>query len=314
MARQSAVAVMLAVAGLGLSSTTALLAQADGLERCDKPVGALAVVEPNAQTLTSLRRYDLESPTTLIRMFAQQSNCFQVVERGTGMSTMETERKLAQSGDLAQGSNVGGGQMKAADFYLTPTVLFSEGDAGGIGGLVGGAVSRKSGGVVGGKVKFKEAQTTMLLGDVRSGIQVASAQGKAKKADFALGAGGILGGAMAVGMGGYTRTNEGKVIASSFLDNFNKIVKTVRNDPSLMNRSASNIKAGAVYNEGDIFTPKIDNVKLYESANDKSKVALTARKGQELVYLGEEEGTFLHVQAGDGDGWVKKVLVSKQRN
>jgi curli biogenesis system outer membrane secretion channel CsgG len=246
-------------------------------------------------------------------MYAQKSNCFQVVERGTGLQTMKEERELASSGDLAAGSNVGGGQMKAADFVLTPTVLFSEGDAGGIGGFVGGAVSKKSGGVVGGGLKFKEAQTTLLLGDIRSGIQVASAQGKAKKADVGLAAAGIVGGAAAVGLGGYTKTNEGKVIANSFLDNFNKIVRDVRNDPSLANRSASNIKAGAVFNEGDVVAPKIDNVKVYASASDKSAVVLTARKGQELIYLGEEEGSYLHVQAGDGDGWVKKVLVAKQK-
>jgi curli biogenesis system outer membrane secretion channel CsgG len=303
----------LAVASLlTVSLAPALTAQNDGLERCDKPVGALAVVEPDAKTLASLRRYDLDSPTTLIRMYAQKSNCFQVVERGTGLQTMQTERQLAQSGDLAQGSNVGGGQMKAADFYLTPTVLFSEGDAGGVGGFVGGALSKKSGGVVGGGVKFKEAQTTLLLGDVRSGIQVASAQGKAKKADLALGGAGIIGGAAAVGLGGYTKTNEGKVIASSFLNNFNKIVVDVRNDPSLANRS--NIKAGAVFNEGDVVTPKIDNVKVYASASDKSAVVITAKKGQELLYLGEEEGSYLHVQAGDGEGWVKKVLVQKQKS
>lgn len=296
---------------LAVGFAPALAAQNDGLERCDKPVGALAVVEPNAQTLSSLRRYNLESPTTLIRMYAQKSNCFQVVERGEGLQTMQTERQLASAGDLAAGSNVGGGQMKAADFVLTPTVLFSEGDAGGIGGFVGGAVSKKSGGVVGGGLKFKEAQTTLLLGDIRSGIQVASAQGKAKKADLALGGAGIIGGAAAVGLGGYTKTNEGKVIASSFLNNFNKIVQDIRNDPTIANRS--NIKAGAVFNEGDVVTPKIDNVKVYASASDKSAVVITARKGQELLYLGEEEGSFLHVQAGDGEGWVKKVLVQKQK-
>lgn len=297
----------------GLTLPLAAQGKVDGLETCEKPVGALAVVEPNDKTLSALRRYNLESPTTLIRMYAQKSNCFQVVERGTGLQTMKEERELAGSGDLAAGSNVGGGQMKAADLYLTPTVLFSEGDAGGIGGFVGGAVSKKSGGVVGGGLKFKEAQTTLLLGDIRSGIQLASAQGKAKKADVGFAAAGIVGGAAAVGLGGYTKTNEGKVIASSFLDNFNKIVRDVRADPSLANRSAANIKAGAVFNEGDIVTPKIDNVKVYTSANDKSAVVLTARKGQELIYLGEEEGSYLHVQAGDGDGWVKKVLVAKQK-
>src|SRR6476659_11141658 len=56
-----------------------------GLEHCDKPMGALAVVEPQAEILTALMRYKLQSPVGLIRMMIQQSNCFIVVERGAGM-------------------------------------------------------------------------------------------------------------------------------------------------------------------------------------------------------------------------------------
>src|SRR5436190_23453484 len=55
-----------------------------GLEHCDKPMGALAVVEPQDMILASLRRYNLGSPVGLIRMMIQQSNCFIVVERGVG--------------------------------------------------------------------------------------------------------------------------------------------------------------------------------------------------------------------------------------
>ena len=34
---------------------------------------------------------------------------------------------------------MGGGQMVAADFVLTPSVVFSEDNAGGVGGAVGGS-------------------------------------------------------------------------------------------------------------------------------------------------------------------------------
>jgi curli biogenesis system outer membrane secretion channel CsgG len=309
-----------AVAGLALAMTAPLAAQSDkdGLEHCTQPIASLAVVEPSSEALYGLRRYQLESPTSLIRMMAQQSSCFVVVERGAGLQTMKGERELAASGELQQGSNVGGGQMKAADYYLTPNVLFSEGNAGGVGGAVGGLLSRKTAGAVGGGLKFKEAQTTLLLGDVRSGVQVASAQGKAKSSDISLAGIGFFGGAMAAGAGGYTHTNEGKVIAKSFLDNFNKIVVQIRED-STLKRDVSGahgggaaIKAGASFGEGDVLAPKIENVKLLKGPDAQAAPIATLRKGEELVYLGEEKDGFLHVQTGTAEGWVKKALVKKQ--
>src|SRR6185437_12799890 len=188
------------------------------LEHCDSPKGTLAVVEPQNQVQASLQRYGLGSPTGVIRMLVQQSNCFQVVERGTGMRSMMQERALAQGGELQNDQNIGKGQMVAADFIVTPSVVFSENNAGGIGGalggLIGGGGGRALAGLAGG-VKFKQAETSMLLVDSRSGIQVASAEGSAEKADFAIG-GAVLGGLSAAG-GGYGNTNEGKVVVASFL-------------------------------------------------------------------------------------------------
>ena len=84
-----------------------------GLEHCDKPMGALAVVEPQNEVLVALTRYRLSSPVGLIRMMVQQSNCFIVVERGQGLRNMEQERALAgaECGALggAPGKDDGGG-------------------------------------------------------------------------------------------------------------------------------------------------------------------------------------------------------------
>ena len=128
-----------------------------GLEHCAAPMGALAVVEPQNEVLVALQRYRLSSPVGLIRMMIQQSNCFIVVERGVGMQNMMQERALASSGELRQGANMGGGQMVSADFVLTPSVVFSENNAGGVGGAVGGLFGRKAAavGAVAGGLKFK---------------------------------------------------------------------------------------------------------------------------------------------------------------
>ena len=97
-------------------------------------MGAMAVVEPQDFIIQALRGYGLQSPVGLIRMMIQQSNCFIVVERGAGMQNMMQERQLADAGQARQGSNMGGGQMVPADFLLTPAVVFSENNAGGVGG------------------------------------------------------------------------------------------------------------------------------------------------------------------------------------
>jgi len=258
----------------------------------------------------------------------QQSNCFLVVERGVGMQNLMQERALQKAGELRQDSNVGGGQMVTADYVLTPSVVFSEDNAGGVGGGVGAAIGGLFGsggraiGAVAGGLKFKEAQTSMLVADARSSIQVAAAEGSARKADFRLG--GLFGAAGsgaagAIGLGGYENTNEGKVLAASFADNYNGIVRAVRGNPGLHRQTASlqgaeagaPTKAGSVFNEGDVLRPKIANVKLLSKPSDESAMIVTLTKGEELIFMGKEQEGFVNVETSKGSGWVKKVLVTR---
>ncbi len=230
--------------------------QKGAIEKCSKNLGTLAVVEPQSHMLASLSTYKLGSPSTMLRMIAEESGCFTVVERGVAMQNIRQERELASAGQLQQGSNVGGGQLQAADFVMTPSVQFAS-DTGGVGGAVGGLLGRFGGalgalGGLAGGVKFKEAETTLLLADVRSGIQVASGEGQASKMDFSLGGWG-WGGFGWASAGGYSKTPEGKLIAASLLDNYNKIVQTVRNKEQLIqatsqaskNNAANSIQATA---------------------------------------------------------------------
>ncbi|HZQ61131.1 MAG TPA: CsgG/HfaB family protein [Casimicrobiaceae bacterium] len=292
------------------------------LETCDAPKGTLAVVEPQSQVIASLQRYQLGSPVGLIRLLIQQSNCFQVVERGVGMQNMMQERALAQSGELQAGQNVGKGQLVTADFIVTPNVVFSENNAGGIGGGLGGFIGGRAGALIGGiagGLKFKEAQTSMLLVDSRSGIQVAAAEGSAQNTDFAL-AGALFGAGGGGGLGGYTNTNEGKVIAASFVDNWNKIVRNVRSSPSLIQakaapasqaNAAGSVQANAAV-AGDVMLPKIAGAKVLKLPQDGAGEVQTLAKTDEVLLLGEERNGFVKVTASKGDGWVKKILLRKQ--
>ena len=293
-----------------------------GLRKCTQPLGAVAVVEPQDYVMASLARYSLQSPTSLIRLMIQQSNCFIVVERGMGMRNMMQERDLADSGELRSRSNIGQGQMVAADFVLSPSVVFSDDNAGGVGGAIGGLLGGRGGRAIGGLIgglKFKEAQTSMLVTDARSGVQVAAAEGSARKADLGLGA--LLGGGGAVGgLGGYASTAEGKVIAASLMDNYNSIVGVIEGDPNLRRNVGSlaqeaaaggSTQAGVGANEGDVIYPKINNVKLMAQPADGAKVVAVLSKSDELVYMGEERSGYLKVEGSMGGGWVRKTLTTR---
>ncbi|MGQ0647376.1 MAG: SH3 domain-containing protein [Gemmatimonadaceae bacterium] len=311
-----ALAVLLVALGAPMSAQ-----DKDELRKCDKPFGTLAVNEPQSEYMAIFTRYQLGSPAALLRIMAQNSKCFLIVERGVAMQNMQQERALARSGEMQQDANMGGGQMKAADFVLTAAVQVSDNNAGGVGGVVGGVLGRRAPvvGALGGGVKFKEAQTSILIADARTTVQVAAAEGKARKSNFSLGALGFAG--AVVGVGAYSNTAEGKVIAASYLDNYNTIVDQMKGDADLMARadkfkpgavSGSDTKAGASFAEGDVLSPKIDNVKLLAEPQDGSKAAATLKKGDELVFLGEEKDGYVKVQGSTAEGWVKKTLVSKK--
>ncbi|MCP1374822.1 peptidoglycan-binding domain-containing protein [Dyella lutea] len=199
------------------------------LEHCPKPLGTLAVEEDEGEPWYAMltQQYHLPSTTPLIRLMIQQSNCFVVVDRGRGMTSMMRERDLAASGELRSSSNLRPHQMVAADYVVTPNIQFSQGTGGGAAGLAGLVPYGALVGAVVGSMKTSEASTTLMLTDTRSGVQVAIAQGSAKNTDF--GFGGLFGGAGAVGAAGaYAKTPQGKVIAAAFLDSYNQMVKAVR--------------------------------------------------------------------------------------
>ncbi|MDE2710969.1 MAG: curli production assembly/transport component CsgG [Acidobacteriota bacterium] len=209
------------------------------LERCDEPLATIALVEDetNMQLLAEASE-DLQipaSPLPLLRLLSQQSNCFQVVDRAAGLRAIDTERSLAREGLLREGSGFRPGQLVAADYSLTPHLVFADDDSGGIGlggALVGAAVLTPILGpagllAAGVRVDQSEAQVVMFLTDNRSGLQVSAAEGSAKVSDFGfVGFGsGDDGGA---GLMGWANTNTGKVVAAALVDGLNKVVRLVR--------------------------------------------------------------------------------------
>lgn len=323
----------------GSASGAATNDAAPTLERCPAPFGTVAVAEPQEFTSKALLRYNLPSPTGLIRLIIQQSNCFSVVERGVAMQNILQERQLQQRGELAQGAQMGRGQLVTADFVLTPDVVFSENNAGGMGGVLGaiGSLFGPVGMIVGmaaGEVKFKQAQTSMIVADIRNGLQVAAAQGSVEKADW--GIGGALGGGSAIGaLGAYANTAEGKVIAASFLDNWNNVVKAMRGNPALQRTNMPAQQAAAEkpaenppaavsvpekkpapapeFQKGDVLVGKLGGIKMFAEPSSKSRSVGTLGRTDVVVFLGREAEEFLNVQSERGTGWIEKMLLKKSQ-
>lgn len=108
------------------------------LPHCSAKLGTVAVREPPAaqpwwQTM------QLESPAALIKVYVSESGCFTLVDRGAGFDVARAERDLAYGGETRVGSNLGKGQVKAADYVLVPDISSQNANASGhnVGGLVG---------------------------------------------------------------------------------------------------------------------------------------------------------------------------------
>lgn len=199
------------------------------LEKCDAPLGTASIFEDT--TLPWWQDYrrtypKVGSTVPILRLMIQQSNCFVIVERGRAMNAMNRERQLMQSGQLRNTSNIGAGQMVAADYTVSPEIMFAEKTASGK--AIGGAILGGLGSLVGGAFDKNEAATTLMLIDNRSGVQLSSSYGSSSNYDFGMFAG-MFGGGVGGAGGAYSKTPEGKMLTTAFADSFNNMVKALRN-------------------------------------------------------------------------------------
>jgi hypothetical protein len=216
-----------------------------GLQHCSASLGTVSIVEDTTQPWYGMLtgQYQLGSTVPVLKLLVQQSNCFVVVDRGRGLDAAMQERALNETGELRKTSKMQKGQMVAADYTISPSITFSNRNAGGgAAGLlafvpvVGGALAG-----VAGTMKTQEASTLLTLVDNRSSVQLAAAEGSAKNIDYGMLAGlGVAGGgAAAGGVGGaYANTAQGKVIVAAFTDSLNNLIGAVRQ------YKAQNVKGG----------------------------------------------------------------------
>lgn len=288
--------------GIALAASPALAKKEEPVQIpvCEKKIGTLAVKEPERNWWSE---YNLESPEALIKVFVSESKCFTLVDRGKGLQAAQAERALASDGELRGGSNVGKGQMKAADYVLVPDLVNKNSNAGGkkIGAMLGGLIGGGAGAVVGGvNLKSKTADVVLTLTDVRSTEQVALEQGHAKKTDIGWGGGGAAwaGGFAAAGASSYANTEIGQVVTMAYLDAFVKLVEEVKG-------LSLDAKADNVGQSVTMAKPG----RMYESPDTKAKVVRDLDPGMMLYPSGEKDGIWWKVSDELGnEGWVPSTL------
>ena len=202
------------------------------LERCDAPLGTLAVDDGRGKewyaSFGAATKITTIEP--LIRLAVQQSNCFVITSVGNNrldsrMSAITDKQR--NSGEFRAGSNQQKGQRVAADYYMEPSIIIDNSATGqlaaGVGGLFGNV-----GSLIGGAMQSKASVVTLSMFDIRSGVQISISEGNATATNFGAAMGAFGGGAVA-GLGGFSRSPEGKATVAAFMDAYNNMVISLRN-------------------------------------------------------------------------------------
>jgi curli biogenesis system outer membrane secretion channel CsgG len=273
------------------------------LPHCDRPLGTAAIREPEKQWWTEL---GLSSPESLLKLFAARSGCLRIVDRNGGLAMRNMEKDLAESGDLRRGSNIGKGQVAAADFFIVPDIANSNSNSGGVAGAFGsrlGGFGALAGGI---STKKSEAQALITLVDARTTEQLYVAEGVAKKTDISFGVGGGGGGWGGFGAaagGGYSNTEIGKVITAAY---FNAFVDLV----GYMQRGAPT-GAQASANAGIQGYSVKQNLVLRKSASPSAASVRTFTPGDVVYPTGQKNGIWWEVDDENGNrGWVSSAFIA----
>jgi len=279
---------LLAAAVGALAAPVAAIAKDDDantIPTCDKKFGTMAVDEPEQKWWLA---YQLESPAALIKVYAAQSGCFTLLDRGKGLEAAQKDRALASGGEMRGGSNIGKGQMKAADYVLVPDIANQNGNSGG----------KRLGGV---SLKSKTADVVLTLTDVRSTEQVAVVQGHAKKTDVGWGAAGGMfsgGGFAAAGASSYANTEIGQVVAMAYLDAWKKMVVEV--EKISPDAKAANVSQSVTMSKAG---------KMFSAAAGKGKLVRDLDAGMTLYPTGTKDGIWWDVDDELGNrGWVNSTM------
>ena len=277
------------------------------LPRCARPLGTAAVQEPENRWWTEL---GLSNPEALLKLFAARSGCLRIVDRNAGLAMRSQEAALGATGDLRRGSNVGKGQVAAADYFIIPDIANSDSNTGGAGiGAVAGSLLPGGFGALAGGLRTKKAQAQALitLVDARTTEQVYVAEGVAQKTDITFGAGGGgwggSGFAAAAG-GGYADTDIGKVITAAYFNAFVDLIHYMQ-----AGQVATGAEASA--NAGIQAYTVNQSLVLRKSPSPSAPQVRSFAPGDLVYPTGQKNGIWWEVDDENGNrGWVSSAFIT----
>ncbi|WP_375055594.1 hypothetical protein [Zobellella sp. DQSA1] len=235
-----------ACAGGGMLSTgnqsTAMSGSAGGstsaganpeLERCDRSLGTIAM--DDGRNADWYGRFGSATQVTsiepLLRLAVQQSNCFVITAIGNQQLDSNLSRITDQqrnSGEYRAGSNQHKGQRVAADYFLEPKIIIDNDSVGGLGAALGGLFGNSTVAGLAGAMQSKASVVTLSLFDIRSSVQISISEGSATATNYGAAIAGLTGN-VASGLGGFSRTPEGKATVAAFNDAWNKMIVSLKN-------------------------------------------------------------------------------------
>jgi len=251
----------------------------------------------------------LESPEAMLKLFVQRSGCFTLVDRGKGFELAQQERALAAGGTLQGGSNVGAGQVRAADYILVPDIVSKNGNASGtnVGSLLGGFMGGFAGAIVSNiSIKSSTADVVLTVTNVRTSEQQAIAEGHGSKTDlgFGVGGGGFgLGAFGAAGISNYQNTAISQVVILAYIDAYTKLVTD-------LGGLSADAKADAPAQAVTLARPGV----LRLTADEKGKVLKPVDAGMILYPTGQTNGVWVEVSDEVGNkGWVSRLSLANYK-
>jgi hypothetical protein len=272
-------------------------AMMNDVPHCYRKLGTVSVMDgddPSGWT-----QFQLAGPQKLLKVLIQRSGCFNLVDRGSGLSAAQRERDVAGGLGMQRGANVGQGQIKAADYVLVAEVQAADRDSGGsaigagLGGMVGGSFGAALGGISSHKM---EANTVLSLTNVRTTETIAVQDGYAAKNSLSFGGGGFFAVGGVVG-GGYDSTDIGRIVTLAFIQAYSKMVTDLG---LLQPGSAGTAEA----TPAKTFVAQA-LVSLRTAAAASAKVIRTLPAGSIVYPTGQKKGLWWEVaDENDNVGWV----------
>ncbi|MDR6849441.1 curli biogenesis system outer membrane secretion channel CsgG [Sphingomonas sp. BE270] len=277
---------------------------------CARKHGTISIVDGDDSR--GWTQYNLAPPQKLLKVLVQRSGCFNIVDRGSGLQAAQRERDIGGDLGLQRGSNVGQGQIKAADYVLQAEVqgansnASGSGVAAGLGGLIGGPI----GGIVGGvRSRKMEANVVLSITNVRTTETLATEDGYAAKNSLSFGGGGgVFGGVAGGGVigGGYDNTDIGRIVTLAFIQAYAKLV----NDLGYVTPGDTGTAEAA---PAKTFTAQ-GPLALRSAASATGRVLRTLPAGAIVYPTGNKNGLWWEVaDENDNVGWVLNTKLAPSR-